>query len=121
MQIIRIQNHTGVHLPPPDPTLWNQQVGATTVNVTEAERPNKTLAIVSLVCGLLGLLFIGIIVGAVGVVTGAIALKKIKENPNNYGGRGMAIGGLALSSIAFLINAIGLIYVLTSNGIGNVR
>ena len=107
--------------PPPDQTLWNQQVGVSTVNVTEIAPLNKTLAIVSLVSGLIGLVFLGPILGVAGIATGYIAMKKIKENPATYGGRGMAISGIVLSSIVLILNAILLLLIFSANSGGNYR
>ena len=48
------------------------------------DSPTSGFAVASLVCGIVGLLFAGIILGALAIVFGAIALKRIKT----YGQRG---------------------------------
>jgi len=70
---------------------------------TGEEGPNKGLATASLVLGIIGFFTVGIIgVGAiVGVILAAKALSRIKHDPWQYGGRGMAIAGGAV--IAFLV------------------
>lgn len=57
----------------------------------------------------------GILLGPISIVTGVIALKKNKENPTEYGGRGMAISGLALGIIAFIFNAVVFSFMLWGN------
>lgn len=66
-----------------------------------AARPNSGAAIASLVCGIAGLVlgfgffwaFFPLLISIAAVITGHIALKKLKQNPG-LGGRGMAIAGL---------------------------
>ena len=63
------------------------------------------LAIASLIVGIISILslsFAGI--GAItGIVLGIIALSKIKKNPTQYGGQGMAIAGLITSALSIFI------------------
>jgi hypothetical protein len=66
------------------------------------------LAVASLVLGIisiptLGLLGIGAIIA---LVLGAIALKRMKKDPENYGGKGMAIAGIITSVISLLLVAV---------------
>jgi hypothetical protein len=62
-------------------------------------RPKKSngLAITSLILGILG--FIPIL----GIIFGAIALSQIKQNPNLYNGKQMAIAGIVLSILWLII------------------
>lgn len=96
--------------PPPAPVQnWqDQNLGANTPFqppvVAGAGGQNKTLAIVSLVCGILG--FCCGILGIVGVVTGFMAKNNADANPAEYGGRGMAIAGIILGAVGFLLNVI---------------
>jgi len=67
-------------------------------------KPNG-LAIGSLVLGILSLLISvwgGFVLGIVGIILGAIALKKIKEDPSQTG-RGMAIAGIVLGVISIVV------------------
>ncbi|MBV9243154.1 MAG: DUF4190 domain-containing protein [Acidobacteria bacterium] len=86
--------------PPPAPTPeWqNQQIGSNTPfqpPPAGAGGANKTLAIVSLVLGILSLCcYTGVLTGIAALVTGFIALKNIKNDPQTYGGKGLAIGGM---------------------------
>jgi hypothetical protein len=59
---------------------------------------NHPLAIAALVCSTAGIFFYGIGV-LLGLIFGAIALKKIKENPTEFKGRGMALTGVIIGSI----------------------
>ena len=72
--------------------------------MTEAgsAKPRRGLAITSLVLGILAVPTFGLaIVGAlIGIVVGVIALVKASREPLVYGGKGMAIAGIALSVLA---------------------
>jgi type II secretory pathway pseudopilin PulG len=63
------------------------------------------LAIASLVLGVVGLPTLGLLgVGAItGIVIGAIALARANQRPPEYGGRGLAIGGIVANGVALLI------------------
>ncbi|HYV12090.1 MAG TPA: DUF4190 domain-containing protein [Pyrinomonadaceae bacterium] len=71
---------------------------------TGEEGPNKGLATASLVLGIIGFFTVGIIgVGAiVGIILAAKALSRIKHDPWQYGGRGMAIAGLVLNIVSLV-------------------
>lgn len=68
-------------------------------------KKNAGLAVASLVVGIISFLtlsFVGI--GAItGIVLGIAALSKIKKNPAQYGGQGMAIAGLITSVLSIMI------------------
>lgn len=68
-------------------------------------KKNAGLAVASLVVGIISFLtlsFLGI--GAItGIVLGIAALLKIKKNPAQYGGQGMAIAGLITSALSIMI------------------
>ena len=72
------------------------------------QTPNQTLPTVSLVLGIFGILFTccygGIPLGAAALVTGYLGLKNINENPQTFGGRGLAIAGIVMGVIALLIS-----------------
>jgi hypothetical protein len=87
--------------------------------VYPAPRPTSGLAITSLVCGIVSLLFSWLFLPALAsiaaVITGHMALKKTKNDPT-VGGRGMAFAGLILGyvvlGIGVLTIAISLISLL---------
>jgi hypothetical protein len=74
------------------------------------------LAIGSLVCGIIGICFLGIVLGPVAMVMGFLALSKAKSNPAQYGGKGMAIGGIVAGLLALLLNIILFIVFLAGGG-----
>jgi type IV pilus assembly protein PilA len=63
------------------------------------------LAIASLIIGILCLPTVGIVgVGAIlAIVLGIVALVKIKNEPQAYGGKGLAIGGIVTGGLSILI------------------
>jgi type II secretory pathway pseudopilin PulG len=67
--------------------------------------PRRGFAIASLVLGILGLPTIGLLgIGAMaGIILGVIALVKASRAPAEYGGRGMAVAGIALAVISILL------------------
>ena len=71
-------------------------------------QPRRGFAIASLVLGILGLPTIGLLgVGAmVGIILGVVALVKARNAPAQYGGRGLAVAGIALSVISILLTPI---------------
>lgn len=86
--------------------------------------PNQTLAAVSLGLGITSLVIgwccsSGLMLGPAALVTGFIALSQIKKDPAKYGGRGMAIGGIATGAVFLSIYVlILLIYGLAVIGGG---
>ncbi len=75
---------------------------------------NQTLAIVSLVSGILGLtLCCGLLIpSVVAVITGFMARGKASGDPANYGGSGLALGGLITGIIGVIGNLIVLAYII---------
>ena len=78
-----------------------------------AQPPQESLAIASLVLGILGLVAIPFIASVAGVICGHIALGKIKRAAGALGGRGLAIGGLVTGylGIAFCLLAAAVIAI----------
>jgi hypothetical protein len=62
-----------------------------------ASRPRQGLAIASLALGVSGILCMGVggVVPLVAIVLGFVALSRVARNPGQYGGRGLALGGIA--------------------------
>jgi type IV pilus assembly protein PilA len=80
----------------------------TAASPTAPPQPRKQgLAIASLVLGILSLplmcaLGAGILTAIVGLILGIVALVKTNRAPEEFGGKGMAIGGIAVSAVCFL-------------------
>lgn len=103
--------------PPPAPNAqWqDQQIGSNTPLQPPAGvgGENRTLAIVSLVLGILSICsYVAPITGAAALITGWMATKNIKNNPNTYGGKGLATAGMITGGIFFLLGIAYYIYVI---------
>jgi hypothetical protein len=74
----------------------------------QTQGQNQNLPTVSLALGIIGLLFAccygGIPFGAAALVVGFLGLKNINEDPMQFGGRGLAIGGIVTGVIGLLIS-----------------
>lgn len=64
---------------------------------------NQTLAIVSLVLGIASLLFCAGLTGPPALITGLMAKKKATNNPAEYGGAGLALGGIITGILGTLV------------------
>lgn len=104
--------------PAPDENWQNQEIGQNTPFQPPAagvEGQSKMLAIVSLVLGILGFLCCSstFVVGLAAIVTGFMARGKASSDPANFGGSGMAIGGIILGVLSLLIGAVYWILIVT--------
>lgn len=75
-------------------------------------RQTSTLAIVSLVFGILGWTLLPFIGSLVAVFTGHMARKEIRHNPAGMEGDGLAIAGLILGWISLALWLIGILFVV---------
>ncbi len=95
---------------PPDQNWQNQEIGSNTPlqpPPTGIKGENKTLAIISLVLGILSIPCCGFIVfGIAAIVTGFMAKNKADKNPNEYGGRGLALAGIGIGAVMTLIGIV---------------
>lgn len=81
---------------------------------TEKEK-NRKMARTSLIMGILALLtfgYLGIIFGPLAIVFGSKALKKIKANPEEYGGSKMARAGLIMGIVVCALLALLILFLL---------
>jgi len=97
--------------PPPAPVSnWQDQgLGANTPfqPPVAGQGQNQTLAIVSLVCGILSVFCCAwFLPGIVAVVLGFMAKNKADQNPAEYGGRGMAVAGMITGGISVVLGII---------------
>lgn len=114
--------------PPPAPEAnWqNQNIGQNTPfqPPPAGTGQNQTLAIVSLVLGILSIFCCGwILPGVIAVVLGFMAKSKAEQNPNEYGGRGLALGGIITGGISVVLGIVVIILYLFTGllaGFGNI-
>lgn len=98
--------------PPPAPEqAWqNTPIGSETPfapPVAGGAGQNKTLAIISLVCGILSLICCSwFIPGIAAIILGFIARGKANSDPQNYGGAGLALGGIITGGISLILGVI---------------
>lgn len=96
--------------PAPDASWQNREIGANTPfqpPPAGAGGENKTLAIISLVCGILSLICCSwFIPGIAAIVLGVMARSKAKSNPGEYGGEGLALGGIITGGISLVLGVI---------------
>ena len=109
--------------PPPAPVQsWQDQgLGANTPFQPPAAGAgqNQTLAIVSLVSGVLSCLCcFSIITGPAAIIMGFMAKGKADADPANFGGRGLALGGMITGVVGTLIGLAAIIIQLFFGGIG---
>lgn len=78
-------------------------------------RPNNSLALVSLLCGIGGVTILPFVASIVAVITGHMARKQIRET--GEGGDGMAVGGLILGWIV-IVGAVAFLLFFLSIGAG---
>jgi hypothetical protein len=105
--------------PAPDANWSNQGVGQNTPfqpPPISGQGQNQTLAIVSLVCGVLGLCC-GIS-GIAAIITGVMQRNNIKADPNQYGGGGMALAGIILGGISVLLMILGILIQILGIALG---
>ena len=75
---------------------------------TALSAPNSSLAIISLVAGILGLTFFPLLGSIVAIITGMMARKEIRESAGALGGDGMATAGFVMGWIGIGLAALGL-------------
>ena len=70
--------------------------------------PNSSLAIASMVCGIVSILlcYVNALAAIPAVICGHMAIKKIRESEFPMAGRGMAIAGLVTGYIGLLIQIV---------------
>jgi len=84
-----------------------------------ARRPDQTLATVAMILGIISIAvaccYGGIWLGIPAVVVSFIALQKANSDSQKYGGKGMAIAGLVLGGVSFLITLLIIIGAIAGN------
>jgi hypothetical protein len=70
------------------------------------ERKTNGMAVAGFVCGILSLICCGPLFGVLGLTFSSLGLRQIKRDPGQFKGRGLAIAGLSLSSVGFVLSII---------------
>lgn len=83
--------------PPPPPSYGSQ--------------PQKSLAVLSMVLGIVSITigwccYFGVLTSPVAIGLGIFSLFQIKNDPNKYGGKGMAIAGIVAGGLYFVFVAL---------------
>lgn len=103
--------------PPPAPEAgWqNQPIGQD----TPFQPPpaggglNQTLPIVSLVFGVISVCcYVSPLTGLVALITGFMGMKNANNDPSQYGGKGLAIAGMIVGGVFFLLGLLYWIYII---------
>jgi hypothetical protein len=103
--------------PPPAPEAgWqNQPIGQN----TPFQPPpaggglNQTLPIVSLVFGVVSICcYISPLTGLVALITGFMGMKNVNNDPNSYGGKGLAIAGMIVGGVFFVLGLLYWLYII---------
>lgn len=105
--------------PPPAPVAsWeNQEIGSNTPlqpPPAGVSGQNKTLAIISLITGVVSVLCCNgiFVMGIAAIILGFMARGKAKSNPTEYGGAGLALGGIITGGISLLLGLLYWIMIL---------
>lgn len=75
-------------------------------------RQTSSLAIVSLVSGILSWVVLPFIGSLVAIITGHMARKEIRNAPEQFDGDGLAIGGLVLGYIQLALLLVGILFLI---------
>ena len=106
--------------PVPDANWQNQEIGSNTPfqpPPAGTGEQNKTLPIIALVLGILSICcYVSPITGLAALVTGFLGMKNANSQPELYGGKGLAIAGMIVGGIFFLIGIIYWVVLLFFGG-----
>lgn len=102
--------------PPPSP-VQSSPAMSSPPPAAKGGKLNQTLPIVSLVFGILSLCcWISPLTGIIALITGFLGMKNVNNNPAQYGGKTLAIVGMILGGIFFLIGLAYWVFVIFFNG-----
>ena len=99
--------------PPPGASSWGTSMPpAPSTPFGAAQGQQNGLALGSLICGVLSLICFGPLTAIPAIVLGFMQLSKIKSDPVHYGGKGMAIAGMALGGVSLLLLILYIVFVI---------
>lgn len=93
----------------PEQSWGNQEIGQNTPfqpPPAGVEGEDKTMAIISLVCGVLSIFCCGFLTGVPAIVMGFMHKNKVDANPRQFGGRGLAMAGIITGAIGTILGII---------------
>ena len=76
--------------------------------INEPVLPTSTLAMVSLIAGILGFTAVPILGGIVALFTGYAARKETRAEPPNFSGDGLATAGIIMGWIQVVLTVVGI-------------
>ena len=92
---------------------WQAPIGGQAPPPAAGSGKSQTLAIVSLVSGILSVVCcFSILTGPIGAILGFMARGKAAKNPTQYGGAGLALGGIILGILGTFVGIGQLIYLI---------
>ena len=102
--------------PAPDASWQNQEIGSNTPfqpPPAGTGGQNKTLPIVSLILGIVSLCcYISPLTGIAALITGYLGLKNVKNDPANYGGKGLAVAGMIMGGLFLLVGVLYYLFLI---------
>lgn len=111
--------------PAPDANWQKQEIGSNTPFQPPPAGTgslNQTLPIVSLVLGILSICCpLGAVTGPAAIVTGFLGMKNVNNDPQTYGGKGLAIAGMAVGGLFFILSIIWWILQIIGMGLGSLN
>ena len=121
MDKARQTNDTNWANPEPFSSWQNQPIAQNSPFMTPPvmQIQNQTLPTVSLVLGILSLILFccwgGLPLGIAAMITGFIGMNNVKNNPSQYSGKGLAIGGMATGAVALVGTIIMFLIAVAGN------
>lgn len=106
----------------PNQQVYQQPFSFPQPNFTAAYQ-DQNLAIVALVLGIASIVlslccYAGLPIGIPALIVGYMAMKKADQDPQKYGGRGFAVGGMITGGIGLLISAGMLLLIIIGGALG---
>jgi hypothetical protein len=85
---------------------------------TPPDLPTSTMALVSLISGIVGILFFPFVGGIVAIVTGNMARKETRSFPPTHSGDGMATAGMVMGWLSLLLWVIVCCLIISAMTLG---
>jgi hypothetical protein len=83
--------------------------------------PQQGLAVAALILGIFtvtfGWCYVGFVTGPIAIVLGIISLVQIKNNPERHTGKPMAIAGIVMGAVYFLLWAVFILIAILMQGV----